>query len=319
MAKLPNKGAIIPTTADRVHDLYAMRAAESIEVRGHLGCSILGQECHRKTWLTFRWAASPAFGGRMERLFERGKREELWLIEDLRALGLNVLEIDPETGKQWRVKWGHVGGSVDAVVDGLSERPGWHVLEIKTSNVKQFERLLKSGNVRRAKPEHWAQMQLYMHGLTIGQALYMSVCKDDDRIYSELVNYDETEATKLVALGQMIALSDVPPAKKDDKNQPPCLYTSKDGKTYPCAYRELCWGKSVPAVSCRSCIASTPDEGGSWSCAKDSKGLSVEEQLIGCGDHILSPSAVNASIACVTKTSITYQFDDGSRVRSGKD
>ena len=46
------------------------------ENRTHLGASVIGRECGREVWLMFRWALDRSWGGRMLRLFARGKREE---------------------------------------------------------------------------------------------------------------------------------------------------------------------------------------------------------------------------------------------------
>ena len=79
--------------------------------------------------------------------------------------GATVLDVDPETGRQWRVEahGGHFGGSLDAVAIGLKEAPKtWHVAEFKTHSAKSFRDLVAKG-VALSKPQHWAQMQIYMH------------------------------------------------------------------------------------------------------------------------------------------------------------
>ena len=46
---------------------------------------------------------------------------------------------------------------------GLLEAPKtWHVVEFKTHSAKSFRELAAKG-VAEAKPQHWAQMQVYMH------------------------------------------------------------------------------------------------------------------------------------------------------------
>lgn len=47
-----------------------------------------------------------------------------------------------------------------------------------------------------------------MAGTKIDRALYVSVCKDDDRIYTERVRYDKAIAEKAIVRGQRIALAD---------------------------------------------------------------------------------------------------------------
>ena len=98
-----------------------------------------------------------------------------------------VLDADPETGRQWQVTalGGHFGGSLDAVAIALLEAPKtWHVVEFKTHSAKSFAMLKKEG-VERGKPQHWAQMQVYMHLTGITRAMHVAVCKDTDEIHIE--------------------------------------------------------------------------------------------------------------------------------------
>lgn len=59
-----------------------------------------------------------------------------------------MLEVDPETGRQFRVEahGGHFGGSLDAVALGPLEAPKtWHVVEFKTHSAKSFAELVAKG------------------------------------------------------------------------------------------------------------------------------------------------------------------------------
>ena len=149
-----------------VSAIYAAYEAErGDERRPHLGASVLGRECDRELWYIFRWATKAAHTGRLLRLFDRGNLEEPRLVADLRRIGVTVLDLDPDTGRQWKVRdlGEHLGGSMDAVALNIPEAPKtWHVLEFKTHNAKSFAKLQKEG-VQRSKPEHWSQMQLYCH------------------------------------------------------------------------------------------------------------------------------------------------------------
>ena len=58
--------------------------------RWHLGASIIGNPCSRYLWFIFRWALHEKFTGRMQRLFNRGHREEARFIEWLRGIGFEV-------------------------------------------------------------------------------------------------------------------------------------------------------------------------------------------------------------------------------------
>jgi len=145
------------------------------EERTYLGASILGDECERKLWYGFRWAFAPErFSGRMLRLFQTGHREEARIIEDLRRIpGAEVRDLDFETGAQWMVTFagGHAGGHADGRMTGVPDaEAAEHLVEIKTHNDRSFKSLKKDG-VEKAKPVHYAQMQIYMHGLGLTRAL----------------------------------------------------------------------------------------------------------------------------------------------------
>jgi len=60
------------------------------EHRHHLGISIIGDDCSRKLWYSFRWVKLIQHEGRMRRLFNRGHHEEplfekflLWQVSKL--------------------------------------------------------------------------------------------------------------------------------------------------------------------------------------------------------------------------------------------
>ena len=147
----------IPTLIDEVHE------AKQERPRPHLGASMLGHKCDRWLWLSFRWAVVEKFSGRMLRLFRRGHNEEQQIINDLRAIGLDVRT--PSEG-QSRVDFDcHVSGSIDARIEkgvpGAVKTP--HIAEFKTHSLKSFNELNSKG-VQAAKPMHWAQMQVYMWG-----------------------------------------------------------------------------------------------------------------------------------------------------------
>jgi len=199
--KIPDSDNSISNLIDRHHESL------SEPPRPHMGCSQLGHPCDRWLWLSFRWAVQPKFPGRILRLFRRGQLEESTIVSDLRAIGMDVRG----TGRQQsRVEFGaHVSGSIDAIIEyGVPDAPRTrHVAEFKTHSKKSFDDLEKNG-VEKSKPEHFVQMQLYMHGTKIDRALYVAVCKNDDRIYTERLRYDHEVAERYIARGRRIALSD---------------------------------------------------------------------------------------------------------------
>lgn len=268
---------IIPPEISRVGDMIdAAHEAMTEEPRVHLGCSVVGRHCEREIWLGFRWADREAFPGRIKRLFRRGHREEDTVVADLEAAGLAV------TRRQERVTFGgHVSGSIDGVVIGVPEAPkAPHLLEIKTHSRKSFDAL--ADGVARAKPEHVAQMQLYMHGLGLTRALYVAVCKDDDRLHCERVRYDEAAALAALARGTRLSLADRAPPRISDRAD---WYQCK-----MCSRHDLCHvRKFTREINCRTCAHSTPTQDGTWVCERWEAAIPEEGQRIGCPSHVVHP------------------------------
>ena len=277
MAKLPKM--IPPTVAEIYHQIQ--RAASPWQ-RDHMGCSGLGDDCDRKIWYNWRWWRPPEFDGRVLRLFRRGEIEETWLITDLRAAGVEVSE-GPAIGQQWRASalGGHVGGSMDSALLGLKEAPKtWHCAEFKTHNKKSFDDLEKK-RVRKSKPMHYAQMQLYCHLFGLSRWAYFAVCKDDDRIYFERGEYDKYFAGELMERAKRLIKSSEPPSK-----------ISESADFYQCRWcqhREACQTEVIgPVKTCRSCKHSKPvidGVGGQWVCMPSGELLSGEEQRKGCAKY----------------------------------
>ena len=82
--------------------------------RNHLGGSQIGEECQRKLWYIFRWvlkdkmekedntaAENLTNRGRMQRLFQRGHKEEFSFIEYLEGIGCKVWADDLNNNVLW--------------------------------------------------------------------------------------------------------------------------------------------------------------------------------------------------------------------------
>lgn len=276
MSKLPEPLNTIATMVDQYH------ASKKSKPRPHMGVSLLGHHCDRWLWLNFRWAVVEDFEGRILRLFRRGHKEEDVIISDLRAIGIDI------RSSQRRVDFGHhVSGSLDGVIEsGVPEAPkARHVAEFKTHSKKSFDDMISNG-VEKSKPMHFIQMQVYMHGTGINRALYLAVCKDDDRIYTERVRYDKNIAENAIVRVKRIAMSDRMPE--------PC---SADPSWYQCKFcpaHSFCH-KSEPTkrINCRTCAHSTAMADSTWRCERhDADNIPEDFQHEGCDDHILHPDLV---------------------------
>jgi len=204
-------------------------------------------------------------------------------VSDLRAIGMDV------NTQQRRVDLGaHVSGSADAIIEsGVPTAPKKrHVAEFKTYNSKRFDALEKAGSVASANPEHFVQMQLYMHGLKIDRALYVAICKDDDRIYTERVRYEKDVAERYIERGRRLALENrMPPPISTD----PSWYQCK-----PCAAYEFCHKTQTSQhVNCRTCAHSTAKEDSTWRCERyEADDIPIAFQRQACDSHTLHPDLV---------------------------
>jgi hypothetical protein len=279
-------GKVLPHMGD------AYRGVEVIPFRKHLGASLLGGECGRAIWYGFRWAKRPKFPGRVLRLFNRGHLEEARFIAALLAIGVHVWQQD-ENGKQFRISdvGGHLGGSGDGVCMGVPDlAPNTPcLLEFKTHNDASFQKLKKEG-VRKAKFEHYVQMNIYMRKMGLPVALYGAVNKNNDELYMEIVASDPGTADTFLERGKTIILHQEPPARV---NNSPGWFTCKW-----CDHRENCHLGGKMEQNCRTCRFSRPNPAdGVWYCENEvvmassvtagpaGHPLTEEEQYVGCSHY----------------------------------
>lgn len=254
--------------------------------RPHLGCSELGKECDRAIWYGFRWALTKKFDGRMLRLFNRGHREEPQFLEELRGIGIEVYDKDPDTNQQHRFVGykGHLQGSCDAIGRGFPEAPKtWAIAEFKTHGDKSFKELVAK-TVIDAKPEHYAQMILYMGFAELDRSLYLAVNKNTDELYSEWVYFDKEAFDALLHRAKTIIDADEP---LTGISADPAWYQCK-----MCDYQSICHGENVPDKNCRTCVHASPVDNGQWHCANQDRDMPIAEQRLGCRSHLFIPPLI---------------------------
>ncbi|MBZ9659810.1 oxidoreductase [Mesorhizobium sp. ESP-6-4] len=284
MAPLPKPTA---STVRAIYKAYEDNA-ESRDGRS-ISVSTLAEECERKLYYDFRWVSpQEVINGRTLRIFESGNIEEERWIENLRMIGCEVVDRD-DNGKQIMVEacGGHVRGYLDSEILGLPEAPKTiHVGEIKSHNAKSFAKLVKEG-VRVAKPLHYGQIQTYMYRRGRDRGIYLAVCKDTDELYAERLELNVEFVVRLLARAQRIIDAGEPPAKlHEDPNHKMAFACGW------CRHKPICHDYAPARVNCRTCLYSTPEDGGSWSCARFSKPLSIDEQAAGCPAHLTIPGLV---------------------------
>lgn len=248
----------------RIYQYHEKKTDNSF--RPHLGASIIGRDCLREIWYSFRWYKKPSFDGRMLRLFETGQLAEDRIVRELEGIGIQV------TDRQARVELApHFSGSIDGIGIGFTESKAPHLLEFKTHNAKSFA-LLQKG-VQSCKPAHYYQMQTYMGGLKIDRAYYIAVNKDTDEIYAERVKYDSAVFYGAVLkAAEIIGATTAPDRITENPAHFSCRF---------CDYKEICHGGPVEERNCRTCRYSHFVDDG-MECTKHGGLVPVDFQKEGC-------------------------------------
>ena len=240
-----------------------------------LGASSIGQDCLRKTYLSWRGFAFSKFDGRMLRLFETGHLQEARIVDDLRRAGFAVWDKDAD-GRQFTYTdpSGHLVAKLDGVIKNIpGDETTPYTLEIKTHSRKSFDGLVKNGVIK-AKPDHYAQMQvgLWLSGLTKG--LYVALCKDDETFHAQIVEPDPVVIGFLQErLATLLSATLVPAGISENPDKFPCSW---------CDMKAVCYGEVKPERNCRTCVSCEPIEDGGWMCGLTSTGLTKDEQEKAC-------------------------------------
>jgi len=282
-----------------------------------IGAGIAGEACDRKLWLTFRWATAPeVFDAQRLRIFESGREYERRIMHWLGAGGLSVVEYEGVdrhgAPKQIGVSFsaGHGYGKLDGEASNVPEATATiHVVEAKSHNAKSWADLLAKG-VALSKPDHYAQMQIYMHKRGRSRALYAAVCKDTDDFKTWRVEYDFDFCVRLETRIERIAFSDHAPRRiSDDGSKWPCII---------CRQAPVCHFGAWAETNCRTCLFITALKGGDWFCERLQQTLTREEQELGCGSHLYLPDLVpGEQIDAASDGSwVEYRLSDGSTFRN---
>ena len=229
--------------------------------RNHLGASLIGHICSRYLFNNFRWVHHKKHSGRLQRLFNRGHREEARFIEWLKGIGFTVQDLNVD-GKQYRVvsSMRHFGGSLDGqgMVPARYNVNAIMLYEFKTHGTGSgFEKLKKDG-VKKTKPQHYGQMCVYGKNYGLRFALYCSINKNDDDLHIEVITLDWQLAEQLEAKATDIIFATIPPEK--------FAFSEAVFECKYCDYVGICHRGESAEKNCRSCINSVPIADGEWHC-----------------------------------------------------
>ena len=281
-----------------------------------ISASALGHECDRKLWYALRWASLPEeLTGRKLRIFERGDIEEQRVVDDLRRAGVNVQDIDPDTGGQWRFEManGFLRGKADGRATGFLEAPKTeHVIEIKSMKAADWRAVVKHGLAAK-KPEHWHQLHAGMAGLGLTRGAYIAVNKDTEEIYIERIRFDAEEANRMEARVLRIVGSDEAPARiADNSDNFSCRF---------CQHKDVCHAGAFARRHCRSCIHFTFTHGGGGHCERFDEPRTPDQQKEGaqCPAHLFLPALVAGQQVDASEGGewVEYEMPDGTIWRDG--
>lgn len=256
--------------------------------RSHLGISTIGKQCARALWYGLHHCTTVQHDGRKLRLFARGHAEEQTMINNLRTAGWRVMPVDPRTNRQWSVQDPDNAlfyGSLDAIcvspaddeIDQI-EPSTPYVFDFKTMNKSNFNAFVKHG-LFSAHPHYWYQLQCYMGfsdqlGKPIKQAVLLAVCKDDDRLFSEVVLFDQNAFEFCRQKADMITNATQPPMKSEGMY---CKW---------CDHADVCGGNVLPDVTCRTC--------GHYSITTNKCDMGYTPAP--CADHLYLPALVGGDV-----------------------
>lgn len=309
-------------TVDAIMAALVDEAARRPQYRGYgISASSLGTPCDRQLWLDLRWASAPEVRtGKALRIFARGNAAEARILDDMRRAGLDVLEGDPDTGKQFRFALanGFLRGKADGRCWGVLEAPkAEHVVEIKCIKAAKWRGIQKHGLAKHA-PEHWHQLHAGMAGLGVERGLYIAENADTGELLTERLRLDHEEAMRQEARVLRAVEDHEPPmgmtaeATTEIKtgkimNSPPCLF---------CDHRGFCFEGAPAMRSCRTCLHFTFTSDGNGHCARFDEPRTPARQQEGaeCPAHLFLPALIHGDqIDADPETeTITYQMRDGS-------
>lgn len=178
--------------------------------------------------------------------------------------------------------YGHFAGSMDGKarfvpfqVEYLScNFNEWILTEFKTHGEKSFNKLIADNDLEKSKPDHYAQMIIYIDEHQLPGGIYGAVNKNTDELYWEFVKPNPAFAEQIRQKASLVVFSPKPPPRISNS---PSWYICKF-----CTNRPVCHFGAPLAKSCRTCAMSAPAADGRWHCNKYNRLIPKEFESEGC-------------------------------------
>lgn len=217
MAKLPTMTRTHSEVERRIHSALEGHRAQQRDSSKYVRLSGIGK-CQRELWAIRQGIPEerPPMGQTLM-TFDIGNHVEEAVIEWLRTAGYEILSHAPD-GDQWRVEMpGGVGvGHMDGIIQwGHPRNNDNRLLEVKSAKASRFDLLVQSGGYDAWNPQYGDQIQAYMgcsqteiEMPSLNDSLVIVLCKDDSRIWSEMIRFDQNRFDALVAKADLVMSSD---------------------------------------------------------------------------------------------------------------
>lgn len=295
----------------------ASRAGNAATISG----GIIGRPCSRNLFYNYRWAKkATGFPASTLLIFANGHSDEDIMAGLLRKVPGVELKTHEANNRQIKVlaKAGHVKGYLDGEIIGLLQAPKtMHVWEHKTCNESKFDKLtaLKIEHGEKQALELWdevyyAQAIVYME-LRGHKRHYMTVSTPGVRKYQS-VRTDANPARSKALLDRaegLVKTHDAPPRISEDPQKFVCRF---------CDFRDVCFEGRKPDRNCRTCLHSTPVDGGKWRCEKHDSEIDYKRQQQGCSSHLMLPTFVPGEVIDAGDTWVKYRLQGGKEWVDGE-
>jgi hypothetical protein len=224
--------------------------------REYIGASGIGHACDANTAFSWRGYPDTPPDSRLKRIFRDGHRIETQVVKDMRKAGLQVMEQDPMTGKQWR--YTRYGGHAMGNADGLIEIEGRVVgLEIKSMNDDKFKSFRDHG-VKYSHPIYYDQMQFIMGMSGIHSFVIVSYNKNTSEYHHQYIEFDEFRFYSLEAKVERVLSNQAQRVSHDES----------DWRCRGCFKFDACWKGALPSKrDVRTCGNSIGNSDGTFSCS----------------------------------------------------
>lgn len=242
MAKIPFMPRLHPEVERKIHAALEDARAKR-EPKPRIGLSEIGR-CVRDLWAQQHGIPDERPpGGQALMTFDVGSALESTVVDWLYAAGYRVEAVNGD-GDQFRVVMddGLASGRLDGIMGwGHPRDQDYRLLEVKTAKAKRFDELVDAGGYRAWNAGYYDQIQAYMGAsqttedvTALDDCLVVVICKDDARLYCEMIRFDPEHYAGLVEKARAAMGDEMP-------NRPPQARGKSSAFCRWCGRREWCY------------------------------------------------------------------------------